>query len=80
MADKRCTRTVDTAEQKSLTLIDRARNVKGAFSVASRFNGERLGIVDDVVTTGASVSELAKLLIANGAGSVEVYCLARTPL
>ena len=76
----RCSRTVDTAEQKSLTAIDRAKNVKGVFSITERFNGEHVGIVDDVVTTGASVTELTKLFMANGAGSVNVYCLARTPL
>jgi ComF family protein len=75
-----CQRVVDTQEQKSLSLVERAKNVKDAFSISSDLSGKSIGIVDDVVTTGASVNELSKVMKANGAGSVEVYCLARTPL
>ena len=77
---KQCRRIIDTREQKSLSVSDRVRNVKGAFSLRSGFSGEKVGIVDDVVTTGATINELARVILANGAGSVEVYCLARTPL
>ena len=77
---KLCRRVIDTVEQKSLSVADRIRNIKGAFSLEQDLSGERVGIVDDVVTTGASVNELTRIIMANGARSVEVYCLARTPL
>lgn len=77
---KLCSRVIDTVEQKSLSVADRIRNIKGAFSLEQGLSGERVGIVDDVVTTGASVNELTRIIMANGARSVEVYCLARTPL
>jgi len=36
-------------------------------------------LLDDVVTTGSTVRELSRLLVASGAGRVEVWALARTP-
>jgi predicted amidophosphoribosyltransferase len=39
----------------------------------------RLTLVDDVVTTGATVGELSRLLLRAGAQRVSVLCLARTP-
>ena len=57
----------------------REENVKGAFRVvrADRVEGRRLLIIDDVFTTGATVNECAKALLAAGAADVAVYTLAR---
>lgn len=56
----------------------RRRNVAGAFAVARDLTGCRLAIVDDVVTTGATVNAFAKALVRAGA-AVGVWAVARTP-
>lgn len=76
-------RLVDTAPQSSLDRQSRATNLRGAFGVdpSSRASiaGKRLALVDDVVTTGASVRAAAHALLDAGARSVDVWCVARTP-
>ncbi len=64
--------------QASLALKERVRNIKGAFIVSNRFNSKRIAIVDDVMTTGASLNELAKILKQAGANHVECWVVART--
>ncbi|NQD96418.1 ComF family protein, partial [Pseudomonas sp. CrR25] len=44
-----------------------------------RVAGLHLALVDDVLTTGATVESLARVLKQAGAARVDVYCLARTP-
>ncbi|MFQ5882720.1 MAG: ComF family protein [Candidatus Methylomirabilales bacterium] len=58
---------------------ERVRNVRGAFAARSpeRIQGRSLLLVDDVLTTGATVNECAKVLMRAGARSVLVYTLAR---
>jgi ComF family protein len=58
---------------------DRVRNVRGAFAVRdpARIEGRSLLLVDDVLTTGATVNECAKVLMKAGARAVLVYTLAR---
>jgi len=51
-----------TPPQASLPLKQRVKNIKGAFSVTADLTGKRIAIVDDVMTTGASLNELAKTL------------------
>jgi ComF family protein len=71
-------RTRDGAAQASLPLADRARNVRGAFTCRLRLQGAHVAMVDDVMTTGASVEELARVLRHAGAGRVVCWVLART--
>ncbi|WP_025770149.1 ComF family protein [Thioalkalivibrio sp. HK1] len=67
------------APQSSLPTIGARRsNVRDAFEVRGRLHG-RVAIVDDVVTTGATVNALAKCLMHAGAQEVEVWAVARTP-
>ena len=59
-----------TPPQASLPLKARVKNIKGAFKVNTdkldKLQGKRIAIVDDVMTTGASLNELAKTLKKNG--------------
>ena len=67
-----------TPPQASLPLKARVKNIKGAFSVNSNLAGKSVAIVDDVMTTGASLNELAKTLKKAGASHVECWVIART--
>ncbi len=66
----------DTSSQTGLTRAERLRNVKGAFESRSPLRGTVL-IVDDVMTTGATVNQLAQVLKRAGASRVEVLTLTR---
>ena len=59
---------------------ERHRQLRGAFRICRPLAGERIAIVDDVVTTTGTARALADALIRAGAGPVEVWCIARTPL
>lgn len=67
-----------TPPQASLPLKDRVKNIKGAFKINKDLSGKRIAIVDDVMTTGASLNELAKTLKKAGATHVECWVIART--
>ncbi|HOY70780.1 MAG TPA: ComF family protein [Methylotenera sp.] len=73
-----CTRTKYTPPQASLPLKERAKNIKGVFACSANLAGKRIAIVDDVMTTGASLNELSKTLKKAGAAHVECWVVART--
>lgn len=72
-------RVKPTATQTRLTRQQRTANMRGAFAVRPgvRLNGERVILVDDVFTTGATTSACAQVLRAAGAGDVCVWTVAR---
>jgi predicted amidophosphoribosyltransferase len=70
-------RTRIVQAQRGLKLAERRRNVAGAF-VAARRLPKRVGLVDDVYTTGSTASACASALRRNGAKHVEVVTFART--
>jgi ComF family protein len=72
-------RTRWTEPQTSLSRNERKKNIKGAFAVKEpeSVRGERLLLVDDVYTTGATVNECARVLMNAGAEFVDVLTLAR---
>lgn len=72
-------RVKPTQTQTHLTARDRATNVKGAFKTRwlSRLKGRRILLVDDVMTTGATVNECSRVLKAGGAARVLVVTVAR---
>ena len=75
-------RTRDTPAQVGLGRHDRLLNVAGAFAVSEpgRVRGARLLVVDDVVTTGATLRELTKVLAEAGAVRVQAVALSRAAL
>ncbi len=68
-----------TNTQTRLTRSQRAANMRGAFTMrhGARLDGERVILMDDVFTTGATTSACAQTLLAAGAGEVCVWTLAR---
>lgn len=73
-----CIRTRLTPPQASLPLKARVKNMKDAFACTRRFDGLRIALIDDVMTTGASLNALAKTIKAAGAEQVECWVVART--
>ncbi|MBB5203540.1 ComF family protein [Inhella inkyongensis] len=71
----------DTPSQTQLTRDQRRRNLSDAFALAPEVavRGLHVGLVDDVLTTGATLAELSALLRRHGAASVQAWVLARTP-
>lgn len=67
------------AVQKGLDLGARARNLEGAFTLARRVEGLRVVLLDDVLTTGATLAAAAATLRAGGASVVGAAVLADTP-
>lgn len=71
-------RTRATERQQGLSRHKRLANLRGAFSVHS-VQGQRVALVDDVVTTTATTREISKVLRRAGAAEVHIWALARTP-
>lgn len=70
-------RTRATPAQAELPLKERHRNVRGAFECRCDFSGRHLLLLDDVMTSGATASECARVLKLHGAASVTVAVAAR---
>ncbi len=70
-------RTRHTAPQVGLGPEERHDNVRGAFTAGPGLEGRRILLIDDVLTTGATMKSAAEALLAVGAAAVSAYCLAR---
>ncbi|MGQ0651702.1 MAG: ComF family protein [Betaproteobacteria bacterium] len=73
-----CERQKDAAPQSELPLAERVKNVRGAFRCTGDVRGRAIAVVDDVMTTGATLDELAATLKAAGAARVVNWVVART--
>jgi ComF family protein len=75
-----CERIRNTPPQSSLPWKERDKNMRKAFSCKSGADvrGKHVAIVDDVMTTGASIGELARALKQAGANEVSAWVVART--
>jgi len=76
VAESLALRSRATPPQVGLHLEERRRNLAGSFA-AGAVGGLRIAIVDDVTTTGATLQELARSLVRNGALTVDAWCVAR---
>jgi ComF family protein len=68
-----------TSAQMDLAPAERRRNVRGAFVARGALEGMQLVVVDDVMTTGATLEEIAAALKRSGASRVSNLVIARTP-
>jgi ComF family protein len=71
-------RARDAPPQAALAWNERARNVRGAFVGQPCLAGKRVAIVDDVMTTGATLASAARAARRAGAVAVEAWVVART--
>ena len=71
-------RVKHTPPQTDLPYEERAKNVRGAFLCKLDLTGARVAVLDDVMTTGATLNELARALKRAGAARVENLVIART--
>ena len=75
-----CERLRATPAQSDLPANERPRNVEGVFSITGNVQGRHIAIIDDVMTTGSTVEELATALREAGAGAIDVWVCARASL
>jgi ComF family protein len=74
-----CKRIKDTPSQAGLPWKEREKNIRNAFVCEANLTGRRIAILDDVLTTGATLNELAKVIRQCGASEVTGWIIARTP-
>jgi ComF family protein len=77
MASRALRRARHTPIQPGLNASQRRHNLHNAFASRHQWQGQRVAIVDDVMTSGATVSELTRVLLAAGCEAVDVWCATR---
>lgn len=78
LAPELCERVRETPAQTDLPWAERAKNVRGAFRVPRPLQGAAVAVLDDVMTTGATLDEIAATLKRAGAAHVAGWVVART--
>jgi len=73
-------RSKPTRSQTGLSAAERKKNLRGAFTLPDLLTCRHPLIVDDVITTGATVTQLAQTLLRAGAETVSVLAVARAGL
>ena len=73
-----CRRVGDSGSLKNLHRDERRKVIRGVFELDGSVRDRRIVIVDDVITTGSTANEMARLLKRAGAQRVEVWAVART--
>jgi ComF family protein len=79
LAAQGCHRIRNTPPQAALKLKERAANLRDAFECDASLRGKRIALIDDVMTSGASLNALALAARRQGAEEVEAWVVARTP-
>jgi ComF family protein len=72
-----CFRIKHTAAQATLKAEKRVDNLKNAFAINQDLTGQHIAILDDVITTGHTVTELSKTLKKAGAKRIDIWACAR---
>ena len=67
------------AQSGARSAEERRKNVQGVYRAVTSFCGEQILLVDDIVTTGATLSAAAEVLLNAGAGEITGLTLAKTP-
>jgi ComF family protein len=70
-------RVRDTPPQAGLNRVARLENMKGAFACGQNLAGLKIALVDDVMTTGATMSDAARALKKQGAATIDAWAIAR---
>ena len=71
-------KTRATPPQQQLSESFRKRNLRHAFRCAQTLKGKHIALIDDVVTTGSTISEVSKMLIKKDIASLQIWCICRT--
>ncbi len=72
-----CKRILNTPRQSQLPAKQRRKNVRRAFAVTHPVHGQHIAVLDDVMTTGSTAGELARILKQAGASRVDIWVCAR---
>lgn len=72
-----CRRSRSTSPQAELPLKERGANVRGAFECVADLSGQSILLIDDVMTSGATLNECARVLKLHGAARVDAAVVAR---
>jgi len=75
--DKLIFRPKETRSQASLSAALRRKNISNAFVIAKSCENKNVVLVDDVLTTGTTANEVARLLKRHGAKTVSLWIMAR---
>ncbi len=78
LAARACRRVRDGTPQAVLPWSERVKNIRGAFVCDADLSGMRVAVIDDVMTTGATLNELARNLRKAGAIEIQGWMVART--
>lgn len=73
-----CQRVRDTPSQSAMPFKERGKNMRNAFSCNMDLSGKKVALVDDVLTSGASLNALAQAVQKNGATEIQSWVVART--
>lgn len=67
----------ETESQQGLSAGDRVKNLHGAFQLREKLSGQKILLIDDVMTTGATVAACSQVLIEGGAAEVYIAVIGR---
>ena len=70
-------RIKNTQAQSRLSSIDRQTNVANAFVAKRSYTGMTIAVIDDVMTTGYTITEFCRVIRQSGAKNIDVWCCAR---
>jgi len=73
-----CLRIKHTSAQAMLPAEKRSQNMKNAFFIKQSLAGYHIAVIDDVITTGHTITELSDTLKKAGARKIDIWCVAKT--